>query len=65
MTREVCDVGADQLLPAFGGDRVAIYVVRERRMRLLVQRGYRESFLDRGSRAHVGACIPSVGGWAP
>jgi GAF domain-containing protein len=45
--REVCEVVADQLLPAFGGHRVAIYVVRERRMRLLCQRGYRESFLDR------------------
>jgi len=45
--REVCDVVADQLLPAFGGHRVAIYVVRERRMHLLSTRGYRESFLER------------------
>jgi PAS domain-containing protein len=45
--REVCGVVADQLLPAFGGDRVAIYVAREGRVHLLVQRGYRESFLDR------------------
>lgn len=45
--REVCGVVADQLMPAFGGDRVAIYVVREGRVHLLAQRGYRESFLDR------------------
>ncbi|MFF4352906.1 SpoIIE family protein phosphatase [Streptomyces sp. NPDC001530] len=45
--REVCDVVADQLLPAFGGHRVAIYVVRERQLRLLAQRGYHDSFLDR------------------
>lgn len=45
--REVCDVVADQLLPAVGGHRLAIYVVHEGRMRLLSQRGYRESFLER------------------
>ncbi|MFI1400362.1 SpoIIE family protein phosphatase [Streptomyces sp. NPDC020681] len=45
--REVCSVVADQLLPAFGGDRVAIYIVREGHMHLLAQRGYHESFLDR------------------
>lgn len=45
--REVCEVVADQLLPAFGGHRVAIYVVRDGRLHLLCQRGYRESFLDR------------------
>ncbi|WP_251017710.1 SpoIIE family protein phosphatase [Streptomyces sp. ISL-1] len=44
--REVCDVVADQLLPAVGGHRLAIYVVHERHMRLLSQRGYRESFLE-------------------
>lgn len=45
--REVCDGVADQLLPAVGGHRLAIYVVHERHMRLLAQRGYRESFLER------------------
>ncbi|MFE5812981.1 SpoIIE family protein phosphatase [Streptomyces sp. NPDC056479] len=44
--RDVCEVVADQLLPAFGGQRVAVYVVRERRLHLLRQRGYRESFLE-------------------
>ncbi|MER5459559.1 SpoIIE family protein phosphatase [Streptomyces sp. NPDC002668] len=44
--REVCDVVTDQLLPAVGGHRVAIYVVHERHLRLLSQRGYSESFLE-------------------
>jgi serine phosphatase RsbU (regulator of sigma subunit)/PAS domain-containing protein len=44
---EVCGVVADQLLPAFGGDRVATYVVRDGRLHLLAQRGYHDSFLDR------------------
>ncbi|MGW3355233.1 SpoIIE family protein phosphatase [Streptomyces bungoensis] len=45
--RDVCGVVADQLLPAFGGHRMAIYGVRERRLHLLLQRGYHEGFLDR------------------
>lgn len=45
--REVCDVVADQLLPAFAGHRLAIYAVHERRMHLMSQRGYREGFLER------------------
>ncbi|WAZ25661.1 SpoIIE family protein phosphatase [Streptomyces cinnabarinus] len=44
---DVCRVVADQLLPAFGGHRLAAYVVREGRLYLLCQRGYHESFLDR------------------
>ncbi|WP_327323510.1 SpoIIE family protein phosphatase [Streptomyces sp. NBC_01210] len=54
--REVCDVVADQLLPAVGGHRLAIYVVHEGHLRLLSQRGYRESFLERfeGRSLHHG-----------
>ncbi|MFK4224710.1 SpoIIE family protein phosphatase [Streptomyces sp. NPDC019890] len=44
--REVCDVVADQLLPAFGGQQLAIYVVREGTMHLLFHTGRREDFLD-------------------
>ncbi|MEV0374001.1 SpoIIE family protein phosphatase [Streptomyces sp. NPDC050636] len=43
---EVCDVVADQLLPAFGGQQLAIYVVREGTMHLLLHTGHHESFLD-------------------
>ncbi|MFJ9850527.1 SpoIIE family protein phosphatase [Streptomyces sp. NPDC101150] len=45
--RGVCEVVAEQLLPAFGGRRMALYVVTERRLHLLLQRGYRKGFLDR------------------
>jgi GAF domain-containing protein/PAS domain-containing protein len=57
--REVCDVVADQLLPAVGGHRLAIYVVHERHMRLMSQRGYRESFLERfeGRPLHQGGPV--------
>ena len=53
--REVCDVVADQLLPAFGGQQLAIYVVRERRMHLLSQTGYPRAS-STGSRAR--RCTP-------
>ncbi|CAL9335483.1 hypothetical protein SUDANB105_00161 [Streptomyces sp. enrichment culture] len=59
-TQEVGEMVADQLLPAVGGHRVVIYSVRERRLHLLVQRGYRESFLDRFEAAplqHVGGPV--------
>ncbi|GAA3373505.1 SpoIIE family protein phosphatase [Streptomyces sannanensis] len=44
--REVCAVVADQLLPAFGGQQLAIYVLREGTMRLLFHTGHHEDFLD-------------------
>ncbi|WP_405866653.1 SpoIIE family protein phosphatase [Streptomyces sp. NBC_00005] len=42
---EVFDAVADQLLPAFGGQKLAIAVVEERRLHLLAQRGYSKGFL--------------------
>ncbi|WUD70506.1 SpoIIE family protein phosphatase [Streptomyces sp. NBC_00510] len=44
--REVCDVVADQLLPAFGGQQLAIYVVSEGTMHLLFHTGHHEDFVD-------------------
>ncbi|MFD7446268.1 SpoIIE family protein phosphatase [Streptomyces sp. NPDC059909] len=44
--REVCEVVADQLLPAFGGQQLAIYVVRNATMQLLFHTGHHEDFLD-------------------
>ncbi|MGW7287798.1 SpoIIE family protein phosphatase [Streptomyces sp. NPDC054847] len=44
--REVCEVISDQLLPAFGGQQLAIYVVRDGTMRLLFHTGHHEDFLD-------------------
>ncbi|MFF7230368.1 SpoIIE family protein phosphatase [Streptomyces sioyaensis] len=44
---EVCDVVDELLLPAFGGQRMALYLVTDGRLQLLSQRGYRKGFLDR------------------
>lgn len=44
--REVCEVVSDQLLPAFGGQQLAIYVVRDGTMRLLFHTGHHADFLD-------------------
>ncbi|MGW2746306.1 SpoIIE family protein phosphatase [Streptomyces sp. NPDC001450] len=45
-TRQVCEVVSDQLLPAFGGQQMAIYVVRSGTMHLLHHTGRHEEFLD-------------------
>jgi serine phosphatase RsbU (regulator of sigma subunit)/PAS domain-containing protein len=54
-TREVCDVVAEQLLPAFGGEQLAIYVVRDGAMHRLWHSGRNEGFLDwlEGSPLHA------------
>ncbi|WP_285527487.1 SpoIIE family protein phosphatase [Streptomyces lavendulae] len=44
--QQVCEVVADQLLPAFGGQRLAIYVVRDATMHLLFHTGGHEDFLE-------------------
>ncbi|MGP3923326.1 SpoIIE family protein phosphatase [Streptomyces sp. 8N616] len=44
--REVCEVVADQLLPAFGGQQLAIYMVREGTMHRHFHTGHHEDFLD-------------------
>ncbi|MEU0005401.1 SpoIIE family protein phosphatase [Streptomyces sp. NPDC006314] len=45
-TRQVCEVVSDQLLPAFGGQQMAIHVVRNKEMHLLHHAGHHETFLD-------------------
>ncbi|AJT69197.1 hypothetical protein T261_7600 [Streptomyces lydicus] len=44
--REVCEVVADQLLPAFGGQQLALYVVRAGTMHRIFHTGRHEGFLD-------------------
>ncbi|MFF4925362.1 SpoIIE family protein phosphatase [Kitasatospora sp. NPDC001261] len=44
--RDVCRAVAEELLPAFGGQELAIYAVREQRLHLLSQTGYPDGFLD-------------------
>lgn len=55
---EVCDVVAEQLLPAFGGQRMALYLMSERRWQLLSQRGYPTGFLDRFEGSPLRAGVP-------
>lgn len=45
--REVCEAVAEQILPAFGGQQLAVYVVRGSRLHLAHQVGYPVGFLDR------------------
>jgi GAF domain-containing protein len=56
--REVCDVVAEQLLPAFGGQKLAISVVEARNLHLLAQRGCAEDVLDRFEGAPLHARLP-------
>ncbi|WP_033822092.1 SpoIIE family protein phosphatase [Kitasatospora sp. MBT63] len=44
-TGQVCEVVGDQLLPAFGGQHLAIYVIAEHRLHLLFNTGHHDRFL--------------------
>jgi PAS domain-containing protein len=55
---EVCDVVAEQLLPAFGGQKLAILVVEERHLHLLAQRGCSEEVLAGFEGVPVHARLP-------
>ncbi|GCD94991.1 SpoIIE family protein phosphatase [Embleya hyalina] len=57
---EVCEVVADQILPAFGGRELAIYVVRDERFFLALESGYPEGFLDRFEGVPLDAALPGV-----
>lgn len=58
--REVCTAVAEQILPAFGGQELAIYVVAGNRLNLAHQVGYPEAFLDRFEGTPMGARLPGV-----
>ncbi|MEU9117022.1 SpoIIE family protein phosphatase [Streptomyces sp. NPDC048483] len=55
---EVCEAVAEQLLPAVGGQRMALYVVTEGRLQLLLQRGYHHGLLDRFEGSPLRAGLP-------
>ncbi|MCZ4123524.1 SpoIIE family protein phosphatase [Streptomyces sp. H39-S7] len=57
---EVCTAVAEQILPAFGGQELAIYVVAGNRLDLAHQVGYPEAFLDRFEGTPMGARLPGV-----
>ncbi|MEZ0093509.1 SpoIIE family protein phosphatase [Streptacidiphilus sp. EB129] len=58
--REVCVAVAEQILPAFGGQELAIYVVAENRLNLAHQVGYPDEFLDRFEGTPMRARLPGV-----
>ncbi|WP_406194547.1 SpoIIE family protein phosphatase [Kitasatospora sp. NBC_01560] len=58
--REVCRAVADQILPAFGGQELAIYAVRDKRLHLISQTGYPDGFLDRFEGTATSARIPGA-----
>ncbi|MDH6142842.1 MULTISPECIES: SpoIIE family protein phosphatase [Kitasatospora] len=58
--REVCATVAEQILPAFGGQQLALYVVRENRLHLALQTGYPDGFLDRFEGIDLRARLPGV-----
>ncbi|MGW0662320.1 SpoIIE family protein phosphatase [Streptodolium elevatio] len=57
---EVCEVVADQILPAFGGQELAVYIVRDGRFHLVRQTGYPEGFLDPFEGVTTDAGLPGV-----
>ncbi|MFC9327046.1 SpoIIE family protein phosphatase [Kitasatospora sp. NPDC057015] len=58
--KEVCRAVADQILPAFGGQQLAIYTVRDKRLHLVSQTGYPDGFLDRFEGTPMGTRLPGV-----
>lgn len=57
---EVCTAVAEQILPAFGGQELAIYVVSGNRLNLAHQVGYPDAFLDRFEGTPMRARLPGV-----
>ncbi|MEV6012541.1 SpoIIE family protein phosphatase [Streptomyces sp. NPDC051976] len=58
--REVCTAVAEQIVPAFGGQELAIYIVSGNRLNLAHQTGYPDSFLDRFEGTPMRARLPGV-----
>ncbi|MET9399963.1 SpoIIE family protein phosphatase [Kitasatospora sp. NPDC002965] len=58
--REVCRAVADEILPALGGQELAIYAVRDRRLHLVSQSGYPDGFLDHFEGTPIGARVPGA-----
>ncbi|MFI9272936.1 SpoIIE family protein phosphatase [Kitasatospora sp. NPDC052896] len=58
--REVCETVAELILPAFGGQQLAVYVARDSRLHLALEVGYPEGFLDRFEGIPMRARVPGV-----
>ncbi|MFI5530584.1 SpoIIE family protein phosphatase [Kitasatospora sp. NPDC051853] len=58
--KEVCDCVIDQILPGFGGQELALYLVRGGRMHLIAQSGYPDGFLEPFEGIPVRARVPGA-----
>ncbi|MEV7776243.1 GAF domain-containing protein, partial [Kitasatospora sp. NPDC086791] len=57
---EVCEVVAGQLLPAFGGQHLAVYAIEEGRLHLLFHTGHHDRFLHRLEGEPLDAPLPET-----
>ncbi|MEV3988607.1 SpoIIE family protein phosphatase [Streptomyces sp. NPDC049837] len=58
--RQVSAVVTEELLPAFGGRQLAIYLLDERQLRLAWETGFPQGFLDRFDGVGLDARLPGV-----
>ncbi|WP_308433335.1 SpoIIE family protein phosphatase, partial [Streptomyces griseoloalbus] len=58
--RDVCRAVAEQVLPGFGAQEIALYTIRDGRMYLIWESGYPEHFLDRFEGVPLDADLPGV-----
>ncbi|MFJ8584441.1 SpoIIE family protein phosphatase [Streptomyces sp. NPDC093595] len=58
--RQVSAVVTEELLPAFGGRQLAIYLLEERHLRLAWETGFPQGFLDRFDGVALDARLPGV-----
>lgn len=57
---DVCRAVAEEILPAFGGQELAIYGMREKQLYLVFQSGYPDGFLDGFEGTPVDALVPGA-----
>ncbi|RAJ44875.1 serine phosphatase RsbU (regulator of sigma subunit) [Kitasatospora sp. SolWspMP-SS2h] len=58
--REVADAVAEQILPGFGGQELALYLARGGRMHLVAETGYPAGFLDPFEGTPIRARLPGT-----
>ncbi|NEE44982.1 diguanylate cyclase, partial [Streptomyces sp. SID8455] len=58
--RQVSAVVTEELLPAFGGRQLAIYLLSERHLHLAWETGFPQGFLDRFDGVGLDVSIPGV-----
>ncbi|MFJ9775105.1 SpoIIE family protein phosphatase [Kitasatospora sp. NPDC101157] len=58
--RDVCRAVAEEILPAFGGQELAIYGVHGQRLHLVSQAGYPDGFLDGFEGTPIDARVPGA-----